>query len=304
MIITLAGPNAYLRHRRLNELVNKFVNAHGELALERIDADEAGLSTVLDAVSAVPFLANRKMVVVRDLSKNKPAAEAIEQIISSNADSTDLIIYETITDKRTAYYKTLKSKTQLEEFTQMDNLELAKWLVSEAKKLGGELSFADANFLVERVGANHQLLASELQKLSVYEPKISRANIELLTDPTPQSRIFELLAAAFAGRKARALELYEDQRSQKVEPQRILAMIGWQLRLIALAKHAGERKTAQIAKDSGTSPYPIDQAKGLAGKISEARLREMTAGALDIDIRGKTTSLDMDEALKNYIVTL
>lgn len=304
MIIALTGPNSYLRHQRLRELVSKFVDKHGELALERIDADEANIAAILEAVQAVPFLAKRKMVVVRDLSQNKLAAEAVEQIISSKADSTDLIIYESATDKRATFYKTLKSKTQLEEFAELDARDLAKWLSNEAKLQGGTLQFSDANFLVERVGANHQLLASELQKLLVYEPEITRESIELLTEPTPQSRIFELLAAAFSGRKARALELYEDQREQKVEPQRILAMIGWQLRLIALAKHAGERRTAQIAKDSGMSPYPIDQARGLAGKISEARLREMAAQALDIDTKTKTKSLDLDEALKTYIVTL
>lgn len=304
MISTLTGNNSYLLKRRLDELTAEFVKKYGEFSLERIDAESVSSEAILDAVQSQPFLSIRKMVVVRDLFANKPAAEAIEQIISSISESTDLVIYEPATDKRTTFYKTLKSKTQLEEYTELDARGLAKWLADEAKSRGGELSYANANYLVERVGSNQALLANELEKLLIYEPKISRASIDILTEPTPQSKIFELLDAAFTGNKKRALKLYDEQRVQRVEPQAILAMIGWQLRLIALAKHAGSRKSAQIAKDTGMNPYPIDKAVGLAGKISEKQLNGMVSEALDIDYRGKSTSLDMDEALKTYIATL
>ena len=41
MTITLAGSNFYSLKRRLDELAGKFLAEHGELALERIDAEEA-----------------------------------------------------------------------------------------------------------------------------------------------------------------------------------------------------------------------------------------------------------------------
>jgi DNA polymerase-3 subunit delta len=304
MVLTLTGNNGYLLKRRLDELVAEFVKKYGELAVERIDAEDVDSQVIFDAVQSQPFLSERKIVVVRDLGFNKSAAEAIEQIISSISESTDLVIYQPITDKRTAFYKALKTKTKLEEYAELDPHNLAKWLTDEAENQGAKLSLADANYLVERVGANQAMLASELQKLLIYSPQINRQNIDLLTEPTPQGRIFDLLDATFSGNKKKALELYEQQRTQKVEPQAILAMIGWQLRLIALAKHAGSRKSAQIAKDTGMNPYPINKAIGLADKISETRLNDMVSEALDIDYRGKSTSLDMDEALKTYITTL
>src|SRR5438552_3215043 len=114
MIITLTGTNSFALHARLNELLAGFIKKYGDLALERIDAEDAEGQAILDAVQSLPFLAERKMVVIRSLGSNKQATEQIEQIISSAGDSTDLIFHEPLTDKRTAYYKTLKSKTQLE----------------------------------------------------------------------------------------------------------------------------------------------------------------------------------------------
>src|SRR5579862_6425119 len=228
MIITLTGSNYYLLRRRLDELTGSFIAEHNELALEHKDAEEAEPQTILDAVQNLPFLASRKMIVVRNIGASKTLSGQIEQIIDSAGDTTDMIFYESAPDRRQAYFKVLKSKTQLEEFSEMDSRALAKWLSEEAKKQAGQLSPADANYLVERVGTDQQRLANELHKLITYEPKITRVNIDLLTEKTPQSKVFDLLDAAFAGDKELALELYADQRAQKVEPQAIMAMIAWQ----------------------------------------------------------------------------
>jgi len=304
MIITLTGSNFYLLKRRLDELTNGFVKEHGELALERIDAEEAEPATILEAVQSLPFLASRKMVVLRSLGANKTASGQIEQIIDAAGDTTDLIFYEPSPDKRTAYFKVLKSKTQLEEFNELDPRGLATWLANEVKKQGGQLSLSDANYMVERVGTNQELLANELEKLLIYDPKISRQNIDLLTVKTPQSKVFDLLDAAFGGNKKRALELYAEQRDQRVEPQAIMAMIAWQLELITLT-HLGKGKDAgKIAADAGFSPYPVQKAQRLAAKLDRQQLTDMIITAAEFDYKSKTTTFDLDEALKTYIVTL
>lgn len=304
MIITLSGSNFYLLKRRLDELISKFTAEHGGLALEKIDAEEAEGRAVLDAVQSLPFLSARKLVIVRNMSANKSASGQIEQIIDSAGESTDIIFYEPSPDKRSSYYKVLKSRTQFEEFNEMDIRALAEWLSEEAQKQGGELSPADATYLVDRVGANQEQLANELAKLLTYDPKINRANIDLLCVKTPQSKVFDLLDAAFGGNKKRALELYEEQRAQKVEPQAIMAMMAWQLKLLALAKTAGKRSPQEIAKDNGLSPYPVTKAQTLARKIDDNKLRDMVAEALEIDVKSKTKNINLDEALKTYITTL
>lgn len=304
MIVSLVGSNSFALRRRLDELTRVFVAEHGELALEKIDAEAASENQTLDAVQSLPFLAGRKLVVVRGLSGNKSMAEQIEQIINAVSDSTDLIFHEPSVDKRTVFFKVLKNKTQLEEFNELDARSLVAWLVNEAKSRGGGLSYADANYLVERLGVNQQMLASELDKLLTYELKISRVSIDLLTELAPQSKVFDLLDAAFSGNKKRALKLYEEQRAQKVEPQLIIGMLAWQLQLIALAKHGGRCTPAQIAADSGMKAYPIEKARGLADRLGNDELKNLVTEALNIDYKSKTTPLDLDEALKTYIVSL
>lgn len=304
MVVTLTGSNFYLLKKRLDELLAEFAAKHSELALERIDAEEADAQTILDAVQSLPFLAGRKLVVIRNIGANKTASGQIEQIIDSAGETTDLIFYEPSPDKRAAYFKVLKDRTELEEFSEMDLPGLAGWLVDEVKKQGGEISPADANYLVERIGSSQEQLANELAKLITYQPAVTRDNIDRLTEKTPQSKVFDLLDAAFGGNKRLALQLYAEQRAQKVEPQAIMAMVAWQLKLLALTKTAPGKSPAQIASEAGLSPYPVQKAQNLARKIDDKRLRLMIAEALAIDEKGKSTGIDLDEALKTYLTTL
>ena len=304
MVTVLSGSNIFALRHELGKLSAEFVTNHGALALERIDAEDASAQTILDAIQNLPLLAERKLVVVRSLSANKQAAEAIEQIISATGGTTDLIIYEPALDKRTTYFKKLKTLTNLKQFNELDENELCRWLIDETKSRGGSLKFVDALHLVRQVGTNQLMLNNELDKLLTYEPNITRENIDFLVEPLPQSRIFDLLDVAFAGNGHRALALYDEQRAQKVEPQAILAMIAWQLHNLALVHSAGGRKPAAIAEEAHINPFVISKTIKLAGRVSKQTLIKIIDEALDIDYRSKTSGIDLDQALKNYLVGL
>jgi DNA polymerase III delta subunit len=58
MKVTLTGSNFYLLKKRLDELAGKFTAEYGDLAIERIDAEEAESQAILDAVQSLPFLSS------------------------------------------------------------------------------------------------------------------------------------------------------------------------------------------------------------------------------------------------------
>lgn len=304
MIVALSGNNTLAIQSRLRDLVSDFVKEHGELAIERLDGEEIDDQAVIDAVQSLPFLATKKLVIVRGLGANKAAADKIEQIISSVTDSCDLIFYEPVTDKRTVFYKTLKARTQFEEFNKLDGPGLVAWACDYAKKQAAELSYADANYLIQRLGDDQQLLANELDKLITYSPKISRQTIDLLSEKTPQSKVFDLMDAVFTGNKKRALKLYEEQRAQKVEPQAILGMLAWQLNILAVVKHGAGKQPGEIAKDLGLSPFPVSKATGLVSRLDQKDIVSLVNEAERIDRLSKTKPIDLDEALKTYIATI
>jgi DNA polymerase-3 subunit delta len=186
----------------------------------------------------------------------------------------------------------------------LDGNGLARYLADYAKQQGGSLSSGDARLLIDRVGLNQLILQHEVDKLVSYDPKISRASIELLTDRTPQSSIFELLDAAFAGNVKRAMSLYGEQRTARVEPQQILAMLIWQLHILAVVKTAGPRSADTIAKEAKISPFTVRKSVDLARRLSLTQLKTRVSDLLKIDLDLKSKSMNADEALQLYLLRL
>jgi DNA polymerase-3 subunit delta len=304
MIITLTGENAFGLQRELNKLVNDFVEQHGDLALERVDGEEVELARLQEAVTGLPFLASKKLVVLRVPSANKQFAEQAEQILGDIPETNDIVLVEPKLDKRTAYYKYLQKKTDFHQFPALDQQGLARWLTEAAKAQNGTISAADARYLVERVGTDQQMLSNELEKLLLYDSKIDRRTIDLLTDQTPQSTIFQLLEAAFAGHTKTVLKLYADQRAQKVEPAQIIAMLAWQLHVLAIVKTAGDRSADTIAKEARLNPFVVRKSQGIARDLTLPELKKLIDDLLKIDIAMKSTSIDADEAMQHYLINL
>jgi DNA polymerase-3 subunit delta len=298
----LTGENDFTRLRELKQLVADFVQTEGDLALEQLDATDTDFVRIQEALTSLPFLANKKMVILREPSKSKEFAEQAEELLKSLPETTELILHEPKFDKRGVLYKLLKKQTDLREFTSLDASGLARWAGQEAEAQGAKLSPANARYVVERVGLNQQLLAGEIAKLSIAGGEIDRARIDNLTEATPQSTIFQLIDAALRGDTKTALGLYAEQRAMKVEPQQIIAMFAWQLHVIATVKAAGDRAPDQIAKEAKLNPYVVGKSATLSRRLSLAQVTRKIDDLLDIDLRSKRESYDLDDALGLFIL--
>jgi DNA polymerase III subunit delta len=302
--VTLTGENSFALQQELQQLSNAFVAKYGDLALERLDGETIDLARIQEALSSLPFLATKKLVVLRALSTNKQIQEQAEQLFNNLPETTNVIIVEPKLDKRLSYYKFLKQQTDFREFPELDQPGLVRWLTTEAKTRGGSLSPNDAHYLVERAGTGQQLLSNELEKLLLHNPKITHQTIDVLTEATPQSTIFQLLEAAFAGNRKQALKLYAEQRTLNVEPIQIIAMLGWQLHVLATVKTAGDRSADTIAQEAKLNPFVVRKSQNIARNLNLARLKKLISDLLQIDIQAKRTSIDTDEALQHYLLTL
>lgn len=302
--MTLTGANSFGLKHELDGIVAAFLAEHDEMGLERVDGEEAEFDRLSEALTSLPFLVSKKLVILRSPGANKKFTEQAAKLLAEVPETTDVIIVEPKLDKRSAYYKYLKKATDYREFPELDANGLARWASEQAKAAGGSLSAGDARFLVDRVGVNQQLLAHEVEKLLLQAPQITRQSIELLTEATPQSTIFELLEAAFNGNAKRAMELYAEQRTMKVEPQQIIAMLAWQLHIIALVKTAGQRNPDAVAKEARLSPFVVKKTAGIARGLSSTKFKKLLQDLLAIDMRLKRESLDADEALQAYLLKL
>lgn len=304
MITTIAGSNDFLKSAELNKRIEKFLKDNDQFGLERIDGDEASMERIKEALLGQGLFASQKLVIVRQAEAAKELLENIEQLFSAVPESTDVIFVFSKLDKRAKYAKFLKSESEFLELNQPDARQLASWLVNEAKERSGNISQANAQLLVDRLGPNQAVLSQELDKLMLYSPEITKDMILQQTDATPQSTVFELMDAAFGGNKKKALTIYKEQRELKVEPLAILGMIAWQLHILLIVATAKGKAPADIAKDAKVHPFVVQKSSRITSKLSLAELKDLAARALDLDIRLKTQSINADDALQHLLLSI
>ncbi len=304
MVLVLTGSNGFALKTELQKITSKFVADFGDFGLERTEGAEIEIGRLLENVASLPFLAQRRMIILSDPSANKSINEHIDSLLTAVSDTTDLIIIEAKFDKRLSLYKTLKKKANVKEFAELDERVLPKWLHEEAKARGGALPLADATYLVQRVGANQMALHNELDKLLTYQPVITRAVIDLLTEQQPHSTVFDLLEAAFSGKTKKALEIYQEQRKQQVEPQAIMGMLAWQMHILAVVKANESLGPDGIASAAKLNPYVVRKTMYLTSSQSLRDIKNLVKKVLDLDIRLKSEAIDADDAIQHLLLTI
>ncbi len=302
--ITLTGDNSYLIFTELRRLEENFRNENDAIGIERIDAGEMEAADFLHHLQSVPLLSSKRFLAVRGFSRNKYLSEKVEQIISSLDEGTDLVILEPNPDKRTRSYKALHQLTDWHEYTVLDERKLVGWIVEYVEADGGRINRTDAAYIVTRLTADQQLLKNELDKLLNYQAEITRQTIDLLTEPSPQSNVFDLLDAAFSSSARRTILLYRELRQQNVEPLSILAMIGWQLCVLALVSAAGTRDAGSISREAGLNPFVIRKSQRVLQALSRERVERLLRQTMKTEYELKTQSIDADEAIIQLLIEI
>lgn len=304
MITTITGSNKYLNQQNLSKLIDKFVVEYGDMALERIDGEDVEFDKIRAALESLPFLSSKKLVVLRNPSANKLFIENVELLLGELSENTDVIIFETKLDKRLNYFKYLKKNSEYIEQNELDEQALIKWTSEQAKLHNAVLNSSKARYLIDRVGTNQHLLANEISKLASYNQDITIASIDLLTEPNPQSTIFQLLESAFSGNIKQIMNLYAQQKADKVEPQQLIAMLAWQFHVLAVIKYAGEKLDSDISKEARINPFVIRKSRLIADKISLSRLKELISQLTKLDTDLKSKNIDSDDAVLHYLLTI
>src|SRR5581483_8677477 len=118
-----------------------------------------------EAAQSLPFLASRKLIILRRPSANKEFVEQFEKFVADIPETNDVVVVEPKLDKRLLYHKLLKKVTRFQEFTVFDRVALERYLIDYVKEQGGSVGTDEVRLLIDRVGTSQLTLQNELNKL-------------------------------------------------------------------------------------------------------------------------------------------
>lgn len=222
-IYVIAGKDESLVGTRAQELVDELLDVEQRMtALLSVNGDEAVVSDVLDELRTVPFLADKRVVLVKNadgfVSKNR---EILERYFEKPAGTGVLVLAVAGWDARTRLAKMLPKVGSLIAIEQPKKWELPAHLIQyAATKHKIKLNRDAAEMLVELIGEELAQLYNELEKLILFarDEKVIRVDhVESLTGHHRIYDAFEVIDATIGGNAGQAItrlrNMFEQDKS-------------------------------------------------------------------------------------------
>ena len=290
----MSGEDRFSLQEEVKRWKNAFLEKFGDTDLEELDGESTDAETINGAIRAIPFLAEKRLVILKNFLSSKKAddANALLPTLEQLPDTTFLLMIEAEPDKRTSIFKAITQIATQRLFMKPQGAQLNTWVVRRAETLGSRLDLQTAAYLVSWVGNDLHALYNEIQKLSLFcqgQP-ITIPMIDLLVTDNVQNSIFTLTDQLSKKDFAGALATIDSLQKQGEEASFIFAMITRQFRLLLEMKALAEEGQAptQIARTMAVHPFVVQNTLRFSKNFTHTQLRTALASLLTLDERLKT----------------
>ncbi|MCM3716888.1 DNA polymerase III subunit delta [Fictibacillus phosphorivorans] len=319
-IYLIWGTELYLAEEAIQAISSLLAPDERDFNLSVHNLDEIAVQEVMEDAETMPFLGDRRIVVMKNAAfltaaKEKAKIEhdikVFEQYILNPAEYTTLVVvvpYEKL-DERKKIVKQLKSQAEIIQVSQLSNDTAEKWLYKEAQSLNVSIETDAAELLLSRLGTKMSVLAKEMEKMALFvgnEGTITRETVDELVARTLEDDVFALVDHVVHKRTEAALRSFYDLMKQNQEPIQIHALITRQFRIINGVKELQKKGYGekQIASALKLHPYAVKLASKHASQFDESFLRNSLDEFAETDYKMKTGQMDKTLLLEMEIIKL
>lgn len=240
------GDESYLKEYYIKKLKSKIVDsAFEDFNFHQYETNNTPLEDILQTAQMLPMMSEYSFILVHDYPLNKSASdiEALKEFFKDIPESCIIVFWFDsieIEYKKDKYGKITivesKWKTIESAFAKAGssvNLEkrsegeIAKLIVSSAKKRNCSIDSNNARYLISVSGNDIQTLFSELEKICAYASgrEITKEDIDSLAVKSLQARVYDLSKFILTSNSTGAFSVLNTLFAQKEEPLSILAVI-------------------------------------------------------------------------------
>ncbi|MFD1177738.1 DNA polymerase III subunit delta [Paenibacillus puldeungensis] len=291
-----------------------------DFAMVVFDLSETPIEAVVEEAETLPFLVERKLIIVRDSSvftagkeggKIEHKIEALLSYISNPAEHSVIvfIVYGEKLDERKKVVKAMKAAGTVLSFMPLGGGELVQWAIREVEKRGCLIDKAAAEALIASSGVQMAALAAEVDKLCLYAGvggSIDTNAVEQLVARSTEQNIFVMVEHIAELRLEKAFSIFYELLKQREEPIKITALIARQFRIMLQVKELARQSYSQqqIASQLSLHPYVVKLAGEQARKFDAGRLRSILSDLAELDYRMKSGGIDKVLGLELFLLKL
>lgn len=321
MILFLYGEDSYRSREKLNQIEEKFKKTDkGRVNLVKIDGEQTSWKNIEKEILAVPFLHDKKLVVIENFLKRKGQKfdEAVNFFKEKKLPKGTVVVFweEGLPDEHTVIFKLLNKPKQAERFNFLEGAKLNKWILNEVQARGVKIDQRAVILLAELVGPNLWQMSSELNKLAAYargcKGKITVNAVNLFVQGNFDENIFALTDAIGAKNDRLAFQLLNEQIEAGLKENYIFAMLVRHFRILLQLKEIVEKNYSfispndvsiarHLAAELGLHPYVVKKGLWQIKNYSLLELKKIYSKLLAIDMKIKKTNLDIRVLLDLFV---
>ena len=317
MLILVYGDDSFRVQEKARELQTAFQKKFDPTGLNFASfGADAKPGEVLQAVQSLPFMSQKRMVVIRDLiASTKKDGEETWAALGKTPESSIVVLWETAdakTIEKKPLYVSLRVGADVHAypFPVLEGAALSKWTADLVKMRGGQMAPDALRELCDRVGGDLWQMDNEIGKLVAYANgrTIGHTDVDKLVRATFEGEIFALVDAVSRKQAAQAVKLLRQERWSGASDFSIFGMIVRQVRILLGARamlDADSRASSQaFANDMGVHPFVAQKALDQARKFSFDDLRATHDLLFQYDAGMKSGYIDGELAVDLIVAQL
>ncbi len=269
--------------------------------------DNPATDALIAACETLPFLAEKRLVVVREHPALTGRAEAEEKLIAYLAHVPDSCVLVFLArgkaDARKKLYTTIKKHGAIVTFAPLTGPEVDDWIVRTFQKLGKSCTPQVASLLSFTVGADTALLRTEIDKLAALagdRDTITESDVNAVATRSVECTVFQMVDAVVAGQQGEAFRLLRDMLQNGEERLGILAMLLRQFRLMQHIRimQFEKQSDAAIKQKLGVAPFAADRMLRQARGYSGSAIKQAVDICLQTEYKVKSGQMNQEGSLE------
>lgn len=311
-VLLFEGEEEHLKQEALAEL-RRAVLPEGMETLNETILEDPSVDQLIADVETQPFMADKRLIIVRDLPALMGRSEADERLISylpSVPETSYLLFYCTgKPDGRKKLYNAVKKLSGIVTFSPLRGTELTRFVVGSFQEAGKECDDRTAEYLIFTVGSDAGLLRNEIQKLAscaIDRPQILAEDVTSLATPSTECTVFQMIDAVVSGQKSRAFTLLRNQLLSGTDRMAILSMLLRQYRLLQHIKIMQYEKRGNdfIRSSLGVPPFAVDQYVRQASGYTGGQIKSAVRICFETEYALKSGRMSQDGAVETVVLKL
>ncbi len=254
---------------------------------------ELDIKVVLDALNTLPFLSEKRVVIIKDIDELNPLGrELLASYLKSPQRFSCLILDSKSSKIQNGFLLEVSKHSKVIYCRSLRDEELDGWIFKRVRGLGKRITNEAVSVIKDNLSSDLMVISRLIENLNLYtgnRQQITKEDVERLAGKGVQNTTFELVDAIGSKDKSLAFQILSNLLKERKRETEILGFIAWHLKRIEKIKHLIKvRDKYAICRELNLNYRNFEKLSQQTKNFTTKRIRNLYNRLLDIDVAIKT----------------